>query len=342
MKRNKKHTSKKVTIYDVSREAGVSLATVSRVINGSNVVKPKTRDRVMEVIKRLDFKPNEIARGLATSKTTTIAVVFPQSLFSHVKDMIGGIGDTSRHLDYNVVIYTTDDIGDGKSHNDIIEKVVKSRADGVVLFNDEFLDQQIEQFNHYGIPVVVIGRCVDKENIGSVFVDAEKLAFDLIDDYLDQGIDDIIFVNPKQNIINHDKLEEGIRKAYEKHKKVLRDDQIIETSMHYENTYPFFKDYFKTHRHQLVFAGYDKEGVAVINAALDNGIRIPEEMEVIGLLNTSYSIMCKPTLSSIHVPVYDMGAMAIRLLTKILQKDDIESYQVTVPYQFFARESIKH
>ena len=72
---------KKVTIYDVAEAADVSLATVSRVINGSNVVKPATRERVLETIKRLDFKPNQIARGLATSKTTTIAVVFPQSLF---------------------------------------------------------------------------------------------------------------------------------------------------------------------------------------------------------------------------------------------------------------------
>ena len=117
---------KNVTIYDVAREAGVSLATVSRVINGSNVVKPGTRDRVMDAIQRLDFKPNQIARGLATSKTTTIAIVFPQSLFAHVKDMIGGIGDTSRRLDYNVSIYTTDEIGDGNPIETVIEKVVKS------------------------------------------------------------------------------------------------------------------------------------------------------------------------------------------------------------------------
>ena len=132
---------KNVTIYDVAREAGVSLATVSSVINGSNVVKPKTRDKVLEAIQRLDFKPNQIARGLATSKTTTIAIVFPQSLFAHVKDMIGGIGDTSRRLDYNVSIYTTDEIGDGNPIETVIEKVVKSRADGVILFNNEEIEK---------------------------------------------------------------------------------------------------------------------------------------------------------------------------------------------------------
>ena len=70
---------KKTTIYDVAEEAGVSLATVSRVINGSNVVKPATRERVLDAIKKLDFNPNQIARGLATSKTTSIAIVFPES-----------------------------------------------------------------------------------------------------------------------------------------------------------------------------------------------------------------------------------------------------------------------
>ena len=76
---------KKVTIYDVAREAGVSLATVSRVINGSNVVREKTKQKVLDVIDRLDLKPNDIARGLATSKKTIIATDCPQSLFAHVK-----------------------------------------------------------------------------------------------------------------------------------------------------------------------------------------------------------------------------------------------------------------
>ena len=146
-----------MTLKEIAQKANVSISTVSRVINGSNVVKPNTRERVMEAIQRLDFKPNQIARGLATSKTTTIAIVFPQSLFAHVKDMIGGIGDTSRRLDYNVSIYTTDEIGDGNPIETVIEKVVKSRADGVILFNNEEIEQEIQLVNKYKIPSVVIG-----------------------------------------------------------------------------------------------------------------------------------------------------------------------------------------
>ena len=90
-----------------------------------------------------------------------------------------------------------------------------------------------------------------------------------------------------------------------------------------------------------IFLFYDKDGVAVINAAQENGIKIPDEMEVVGMLNTSYSIMCKPTLSSMNVPVYDMGALAVRLLTKFLQDEEIESKEIAVQHMFIKRDSTK-
>lgn len=331
---------KNVTIYDVATEAGVSLATVSRVINGSSVVKPETRDRVLDAIQRLDFKPNQIARGLATSKTTTIAIVFPQSLFAHVKDMIGGIGDTSRRLDYNVSIYTTDEIGDGNPIETVIEKVVKSRADGVVLFNNDQIEEEIALINKYKIPSVVIGTRVSNDYMGSIFVDGKKITFDIIDRYLSKGKKDIVFVSPKQNLIHPEDMISGIKEAYEKHHLSFdADKQIIDTSMHYEKSYPQFLKYFKDHRHDLVLTGYDKEAVAVVNAAIDNEIQIPDEMEVIGMMNTSYALICRPSLSSFHVPVYDMGALAVRLLTKILNNEDIDTKEVAVQYVLMPRET---
>lgn len=333
---------KNVTIYDVAREAGVSLATVSRVINGANVVKSDTRERVLEAIQRLDFKPNQIARGLATSKTTTIAIVFPQSLFAHVKDMIGGIGDTSRRLDYNVSIYTTDEIGDGNPIETVIEKIVKSRADGVILFNNEEIEKEIDLMNKYKIPSVVIGTQFSSEYMGSIFVDAHQIAYRIVDEYLSKGKKDIAFVSPKQNLMRTEDMIVGIEEAYQKHGLTFDvSKQMIHTSTHYEKSYQQFLEYFKSHKHDLVFTGYDKEAVAVVNAAIDNGIRVPDDMEVIGMMNTSYALMCRPPLTSIHVPVYDMGALAVRLLTKILNEEEIDAREVPVKYLIMKRETTK-
>lgn len=333
---------KKTTIYDVAEEAGVSLATVSRVINGSNVVKPATREKVLEVIRRLDFKPNQIARGLATSKTTTIAIVFPQALFGHVKDMIGGIGDTGRTLDYNITIYTTEDIGDGDPVAAVLEKVIKSRADGVVLFNSDQIDHEIEIMKKYNLPTVVVGYKVAEDKIGSIYVDASHVSYDLAKKYLAEGKEDIVFVRPQQNLVRLDDFVDGIKKAFEDAGKSFDEDkQVINTSTHYEESYPFFIDYFKTHKHDVVLTGYDKEAVAVVNAAQDNGICIPDDMQVVGMMNTSYSIMSRPSLTTIHVPVYEMGAMAIRLMTKMLNEEEIDQKAVPVVTQMITRNTTK-
>ncbi|MGN1182565.1 MAG: LacI family DNA-binding transcriptional regulator [Faecalibacillus sp.] len=333
---------KKITIYDVAREAGVSLATVSRVINGSSVVREKTKQKVLKVIDELDFKPNQVARGLATSKTTTIAIIFPQTLFAHVKNMIGGIGDAGRHLDYNITIYTTDNIGDDDTVGHVLEKVVKTRADGVILFNNDQIDQEIGLVKKYKIPAVIIGSCVSDELIGSIYIDAKKVAFDIIDGYLKEGKNDIVFISPKQNLVKTEDLISGIKEAYQKYRIPFDDEkQIIHTSTHYEKSYPQFCEYFKDHKHDVVFASYDKEGVAVINAALDNHISIPDEMEVISMMDTSYALMSRPTLSSIHLPIYDMGALAVRLLTKILNNEEIETKEVCVNTLVMKRGSTK-
>ncbi len=333
-----------VTIYDVAKEAGVSLATVSRVINGSNVVKPDTRDKVLEIIQRLDFKPNEIARGLATSKTTTIAIIFPQSLFAHVKDMIGGIGDTSRTLDYNVTIYTSDELGSGDPMEDIIAKVVKSRADGVILFNNDQIENQIERqidlLSKYKLPAVVIGNKIESEYIGSIYADSKKITYELTHNYLEKGKKDILLVTAFQNLLKSKHMIEGMKQAYDEHGIEFDEEKhVIHTSNHYEESYPQFYEYFKTNRHDVVIAGYDKEAVAVVNAAKDNGIDIPNELEVIGMMNTSYAQICRPALTSVYVPVYDMGAMAIRLLTKMLNNETIDSKEVCVQHALMPRAS---
>ena len=95
---------KRVTIYDVANEAGVSLATVSRVINGSNVVKGGTKQKVEEAIEKLGYKPNAIAQGLALQKTTTIALVIPEASFTYTGQIINGLLDVAKIYKYNMVV----------------------------------------------------------------------------------------------------------------------------------------------------------------------------------------------------------------------------------------------
>jgi LacI family transcriptional regulator len=130
---------KRVTIYDVAKEAKVSLATVSRVINGLEIVRDDTRIRVNEAIDRLGYKPNAIAQGLALQKTTTIALVVPEASFSYTGQIINGILDVAKIYKYNIMLHTT---SEGiVSISDVIENIIKSRVDGVVIYNDKMMDE---------------------------------------------------------------------------------------------------------------------------------------------------------------------------------------------------------
>ena len=133
---------KRITIYDVAKEADVSLATVSRVINDSNVVREDTRIRVQEAIEKLGYKPNAIAQGLALSKTTTISIVMSEKLFAYNAKILNGLMDVAKIYNYNIMLHTTSK-GISKMQ-DVIESIIKSRVDGVILFNDNFSEEELE------------------------------------------------------------------------------------------------------------------------------------------------------------------------------------------------------
>ena len=106
------NTDETITIYDVAREAGVSMATVSRVVNGNKNVKENTRKKVLEVIDRLDYRPNAVARGLASKKTTTVGVVIPNIANSYFATLARGIDDIATMYKYNIVLASSDENDD--------------------------------------------------------------------------------------------------------------------------------------------------------------------------------------------------------------------------------------
>ena len=117
----------------------------------------------------------------------------------------------------------------------LLKKVVKSRADGVILFNNEEIEKEIALVNKYKIPAVVIGTSVTGKYMGSIFADAKKIAYEVVDKYLAQGKSDILFVSPKQNLINIEEMITGIQEAYQKYDLVFdATKQVVHTSSHYE------------------------------------------------------------------------------------------------------------
>ncbi len=312
---------KRITIYDVAKEADVSLATVSRVINDSNVVREDTRQRVQEAIEKLGYKPNAIAQGLALSKTTTISIVMSENLLAYNAKILNGLMDVAKIYNYNIQFHTTSK-GISKMQ-DVIESIIKSRVDGVILFNDNFSAEEMEVLRLYQIPMVIVGTKVDAqddENVGNVYVDFEKIAYDLVSQYFERGIEDIALMEDRLNLSMMQSLKKGIERAFEEHGKKF--ENYIQYDENFHRSYDFLKEYLKDHKpHALTITFRDSQAIALLNAAKEAGYSIPEDGEVITILDNKYLSMFRPRISAYNLPEYDMGAIAMRLLTKMLVND---------------------
>ncbi|MDE6475736.1 MAG: LacI family transcriptional regulator [Erysipelotrichaceae bacterium] len=329
---------KRITIYDVAKEADVSLATVSRVINGSDVVREDTRVKVQEAIERLGYKPNAIAQGLALQKTTNIALIVPEASFFYTGQIINGLIDVAKIYKYNITLHTTTE---GITEmNEIIENIIKSRVDGVVIFNDKLSQEELHTLTIYHVPIVVIGNRMSDETVGSVFVNYEHLVMQFVKEYLDNGKKNIALVEDRKNPQIMKQLKEGLEKVYKEYG--LTFENFIQIPKEYRSSYMFLKNYFQDKKHDLVIAYRDSQAMAVLNTAHENNLRVPDDMELVCILDSKYNAMARPQISGFKLPDYDLGAVAMRLLTKMLhQEDEVIDKEIELSYIFTARKSTK-
>ncbi len=329
---------KRVTIYDVANYAGVSLATVSRVINGSDVVRGNTRQKVEEAIEKLGYKPNAIAQGLALQKTTTIALVIPEASFTYTGQVINGLLDVAKIDKYNVMLHTTTE---GIAEiSDIIENIIKSRVDGVIIYNDRLTQSEINELNQYNIPIVIIGNRTSDKKISSVFVDTERAVYELVKEYLERGVRDIVVLEDRKNNNASRLMANGAAKAFEE--AGLSFEGFLRIPDEYRTTYKFMNEYMKTHRHELMLANRDSQAFAILNAAKENHIEIPTDMELVCVLDTKYNSMVRPEISSFAIPSYDLGSVSMRVMTKMLNNEEEENgKEIELSYLYTPRQSTK-
>ena len=328
---------KKVTIYEVAREANVSLATVSRVINGSGAVKKTTRERVAKAIEDLGYRPNAIAQGLALSRTTSIGLVVPEAAFSTIAPIINGLCDVAKLYDYTIQLHTiTEGITDIA---EVIDQTIKSRVDGVVIYSDKVLDDSTKLLEQYSIPMVVIGNRISSNSVCSVYIDFKKAIQELCDDYLERDIENIAILEDRKNENITNELLEGAKESYANHKKEFNNLVLISNST--RSTYKFLRTYFRNHRHQLMVVNRDSQAMAVLNAAKENGINVPEDMELVCMSDSKYNSMVRPEISAFTIPTYDVGAIAMRLMTKILKGEEVEETEKVLNCLLQERETTK-
>ncbi len=329
----------KATIYDVSGAARVSLATVSRVLNNPEKVNQQTRERVLAVIKELGYKPNAIARGLASRKTTTVGVMVSDITRASVSQMLGGIMDIAKEYDYSIKIFSM------VEQSDIFEvarNVAAQQVDGVLLLNDELKEDEIKVvydcLNDSMIPVVLGNVVVHNDEYPRVLIDYVKASYDITKELINKGRKNIYLLSTVRQYTTNEQKELGYTNAM---KEANLEPKIFRTSGDLEVNKHHFKTFFETQPIDAAISVRDSIGVSFMNIALDANKKIPEDISVMSFQNTKYSVLSRPSLTCVDNPVYAIGAVSMRLLTKYMTNETVEQNKVILPHNVVYRGSTK-
>jgi LacI family transcriptional regulator len=323
-----------VTIYDVAREARVSMATVSRVINGTAVVKDDTKRRVQEAIARLGYRPNAVARGLASKKTRTIGVIVPDVSAAFVAEVVRGIEDIATMYEYNIILANSD--AQLTREVSLVGTMWEKQVDGIIYMTNVLGQEQIDAFEEAQIPVVLCATEDPERRIPSVNIDNRRAGSDAVSYLLQRGCTKIAFVTTDEGVsVLSDRRYEGALSAGPKENFHC----VMAGKGNYEAALPIVREFLQKHDIDGVVAASDELGLASIHAAQDLGLTVPQNIKVIAFDNTRLANMVRPEMTVIAQPMYDFGAVSMRLLTKLLQDEAVENYSVTLLHNVLERQS---
>lgn len=313
---NSSNYKSRVTIYEVAKASGYSLATISRVINNKGNVQETTKKRVLEIIDKLGYKPSALAQGLATSKSTNIGIVLPSHNYVYLSNVLSGMADIAKIYGYQTTLFLTKP--ERNEVKAVIEKLIISHVDGAILFDDSLLEEDFAEIEKYNIPAVFIGHDVVANNIASISLEYDEAIKRVIDEHFKCGNEPVYFLHLANAGVLLEHFEQLVKQEMEKiHKSESLN--IIEIKDFYEDTYAFFVDFFKKTKKGCFIAPRDSISCAVSNAALDNNLRIPDDIQIMSVIGTKYSTIMRPKLSSINIDMYEVGSIAMRMLTKLLE-----------------------
>ncbi|GAB2554055.1 catabolite control protein A [Gracilibacillus alcaliphilus] len=329
-----------VTIYDVAREANVSMATVSRVVNGNPNVKPATRKKVLQTVERLGYRPNAVARGLASKKTTTVGVIIPDISSIFFSELARGIDDIATMYKYNIILSNSDQNKDKELR--LINTMFEKQVDGLIYMGATITEEHVQQLKTSPVPVALAATIDSTGAIPSVNIDYEQAAYEATSLLISNGTKHPIFVTGEEDSVVNEKKYEGYTRAIKEANSEVNEDYVVIADFTYESGLEAVNEILKKEDFpKAIFVATDEMALGVIHGLQDNGLNVPDDVEVIGFDNTRLATMVRPTLTTIVQPMYDIGAVAMRLLTKFMNKETIDNQNVVLPHQILKRKSTK-
>ena len=327
------------TIKDVAKKAGVSISTVSRVINDSKPVTNEVKQRVLDVIKETGYVPNPLARSLVTKKSQLIGVIVPEVTDTFAAEVLNGIEEISKMYDYDILLANTYSEKDLEVKN--INLLRAKQVEGIVMIRWDIDKDVVGLLEDSGIPAVYISKTTRDFDIYNVSINNNSAVKDMTNFLLDRGHKKIVLLNTTFQTNLADERLTGYRDAIVGRGLKVNEGFIKSCGPTFDDGYMAVKEMLESKVDvDAIFATSDEVAIGAINACFDLGYKVPEDISVVGFYDIEFSKMCRPKLTTVKQPLYDMGAFAIRMIIKMVKGIEIDEKKVELPYTISDRDSV--
>lgn len=309
-----------VTIKDIARELGISPSTVSRALKDHPDISQTTRDAVNELAERWNYRPNPIALSLKSGSSKTIGVIIPDVVHYFFSTVISGIEDVVYQRDYNMILCQSNEMWEHEVKN--IRTLLASRVDGILAS----VAKTTTDYRHYrsildkDIPLVFFDRAVEEIRTDSVVIDDEEGAYKAVNHLLRSGKKQIVHLSGPPQLAIASNRRKGYLRAMREYRLTPSEEDIVKCD-DIESAERMIPGILRrTPRPEAFFAVNDLTAAQTLMIIKRHGLRIPEDIAVVGFTNSQIAKLTDPGLTSVDQKGFEMGQEAARILIERIEK----------------------
>ncbi len=311
------------TIIDIARSTGVSNSTVSRALHGHADISPETRNAVLEMAALLDYQPNQLAYNLVKSRTNTIGMIVPEFTNSFFPNIIIGAHELLTEAGYNLTIMQSNESYPIEVSN--TKAMLANRIDGLLIS----LTQETNNYDHLkvfekrGIPLVLFNRVCDYVSAPKVVVNDFEGSFLAVEHLILNGYERIAHLGGPLNLLVSRERLRGYRAAMEKYGKSVEENMVIQGMFSQQKARIYGKYLLDLeNRPDAIFAVNDSSAIEIMLMALEKGIRIPDELGVVGFSDNPESAYIGPGLTTIRQPTNAIGKTSAQWVLQLIDSEE--------------------
>jgi DNA-binding LacI/PurR family transcriptional regulator len=327
------------TLKDIARELGISAMAVSKALNGKGGVGAETLQRVKETAERLNYQPNAVAKSLRLSSTKTIGVVVSDSSLSFFAKVVKGIEETASRNGYSIILCNTDQ--DCSKEKLAIQVLVNKRIDGLILAASMLTRKEdVAYLRSFGIPFVFLIRRSEAEEVDYVINDNIGGACQMVDYLVGSGSRKVHFINLNEEIPSRKDRLSGYRKALEENGISYEPSLVRSVKPTIEDGHSAMVELLDGKEEiQAVFCGCDVIGIGVMEAILERGLRIPQDIRVAAYDDIDFAAYLRVPLTTVRQPKFTIGCKGTELLIEKIRVGGQEAKHLVLQPELVIRMS---